>query len=89
MDQTGKRIVGEVLGPLNQGQSLTLDCLVNGGEALPPPPPAGVGKYPLGNSSKRDINDQCNDSKLSLIEVSKINQKKIDLPSQLHILHFD
>ena len=31
MDQTGKRIVGEVLGPLNQGQTLTLDCLVTGG----------------------------------------------------------
>ena len=87
MDQTGKRIVGQVLGPLNQGQTLTLDCLVTGGKASLPPP--GLGKYSLGNSSKRDINDQCNDSKLSLIEVSKINQKKIDLPSQLHILHFD
>ena len=32
MDQTGKRVVGEVLGPLNQGQAITLDCLVNGGE---------------------------------------------------------
>ena len=32
MDQTGKRVVGEVLGPLNQGQVITLDCLVNGGE---------------------------------------------------------
>ena len=81
MDQTGKRIVGEVVGPLNQGQTLTLDCIVTGGKALR--------SNPLGNSSKRDINDQCNDSKLSLIEVSKINQKKIDLPSQLHILHFD
>ena len=34
MDQTGKRIVGEVVGPLNQGQTLTLDCLVTGGKAL-------------------------------------------------------
>ena len=34
MDQTGKRIVGEVLGPLNQGQTVTLDCLVSGGETL-------------------------------------------------------
>ena len=34
MDQTGKRIVGEVVGPLNQGQALTLDCLVTGGKAL-------------------------------------------------------
>ena len=33
MDQTGKRVVGEVLGPLNQGQTITLDCLVNGGES--------------------------------------------------------
>lgn len=33
MDQTGKRIVGEVLGPLDQGQTITLDCLVNGGES--------------------------------------------------------
>ena len=33
MDQTGKRIVGEVLGPLNQGQTVTLDCLVMGGES--------------------------------------------------------
>ena len=34
MDQTGRRIVGEVVGPLNQGQPLTLDCLVTGGKAL-------------------------------------------------------
>ena len=34
MDQTGKRIVGEVVGPLNQGQALTLDCLVTGGKAF-------------------------------------------------------
>ena len=40
MDQTGKRIVGEVLGPLNQGQTLTLDCLVTGGKACTLP-----GKY--------------------------------------------
>lgn len=33
MDQTGKRIVGEELGPLDQGQAVTLDCLVNGGES--------------------------------------------------------
>ena len=33
MDQTGKRIVGEELGPLHQGQAVTLDCLVNGGES--------------------------------------------------------
>ena len=89
MDQTGKRIVGEVVGPLNQGQSLTLDCVVTGGKGPPLLSTLLWEKYPLGNSSKRDINDQCNDSKLSLIEVSKINQKKIDLPSQLHILQFD
>ena len=35
MDQTGKRIVGEVVGPLNQGQSLTLDCVVTGGKGPP------------------------------------------------------
>lgn len=33
MDQTGKRVVGEVLGPLDQGQTITLDCLVNGGKS--------------------------------------------------------
>lgn len=32
MDQTGQRVVGSVLGPLNQGQTVTLDCLVTGGE---------------------------------------------------------
>ena len=37
--------------------------------------------------SKWDIHDQCNDFQpFSLIEVSKINQKKIDLP-RLEILH--
>jgi len=35
MDQTGNRIVGEALGPLDQGQTITLDCLVNGGDPLP------------------------------------------------------
>lgn len=31
--QTGKRIVGEeVLGPYDQGQTVTLDCLVSGGK---------------------------------------------------------
>ena len=34
MDQTGKRIVGETLGPLDQGRTITLDCLVNGGECF-------------------------------------------------------
>ena len=34
MDQTGQRVVGSVLGPLNQGQTVTLDCLVTGGKAL-------------------------------------------------------
>ena len=34
MDQTGKRIVGEVLGPLDQGRTITLDCLVNGGKCF-------------------------------------------------------
>ena len=33
MDQTGNRIVGEALGPLDQGQTITLDCLVNGGKS--------------------------------------------------------
>ena len=31
MDQTGQRVVGSVLGPLSQGQTVTLDCLVTGG----------------------------------------------------------
>ena len=31
--QTGKRIVGdEVLGPFDQGQTISLECLVNGGK---------------------------------------------------------
>ena len=35
MDQTGKRIVGEALGQtLNQGQTISLDCLVNGGKIM-------------------------------------------------------
>ena len=32
MDQTGQRVVGSVVGPLNQGETITLDCLVTGGE---------------------------------------------------------
>ena len=32
MDGNGERIVGSVLGPLNQGDTITLDCLVTGGQ---------------------------------------------------------
>ena len=31
MDGKGQRIVGDVLGPINQGNAVTLDCQVTGG----------------------------------------------------------